>query len=447
MTYVVTVETHLPEDAPELDELHRVGAATLLRRGFDAVAGIEGPDGAEVDLIDTVVEVHPGGAVLQVYVDAVSLECAEEAVGSVAEEVLERSDLLAEWVVRSSEVRLHTDRARESLEAADGPDAPPSDPEARRARHTAGAAAAEEATADTPAPREGFRATAPRLRSFRPAAFGVRGAEGAAFRPGAGGEARPAGGGADGRTADLATGEATTGGLPRGDGATGDAPAAHAAPGDVRTEGVSPESAEVAAGAVVHAAELLVDELLDDVQLLAEEDTNAAACEGHLWHLGDLPPRYALRYDEHFARRFLVTAIALTTRFTDGGFRGLGCLAEQLVLKLLLEQAHITLDLYGLLDDGAVAALDAFAATVHEDRDFEWLYVDVTDGTDDATDGIDGGPAAEPPVIAPMSFATWFTPFGEDRYVHPYAADEPTTAAGEAAGTEDAEGAGDTEDV
>ncbi|TXS19603.1 hypothetical protein EAO71_33870 [Streptomyces sp. ms191] len=399
MTYVVTVETHTPEGAPELDELHRVGATALLRQGFDAVAGIEGPDGTDVDLIDTLVEVHPSGAVLQVFVDATSLELAEEAVGSVTEEVLERSELLADWVVRSSEVKLHTDRARESLEAAEGPDAPPSDLEARRARHTAGAASAAERAADGTDHRAGFRATAGRLRAFGPDAFGVRLPEQGPAR----GEADA--GAPRGGTAAVAEGVGEPG-TDRG-GAAGSA-----------TAGVSPESAEVAAGAIVHAAELLVDELFDDVQVLAEEDANAAACEGHLWHLGDLPPRYALQYDERFARRFLVTAVALTTRFTDGGFRRLGCVAEQLVLKLLLEQAHITLDLYDLLDDGVVAALEVFAAGVYEDRDFEWLY-------DDSMDGIDEDPAAESLGITPMAFGTWFMPFHEDRYVHPYAADDP----------------------
>ncbi|MFF9199813.1 hypothetical protein ACF09L_31875 [Streptomyces sp. NPDC014779] len=342
MTYVVTVETCIPDDAPDLDALGRFGAAVLLERGFGSVAGAEGPDGVEVDVLDVDVTPHARGAELSVTALAPSLESAEDAVGAVVQEVLDRTDLLTGWLVVSSEVRLHTDRARESLAAADGPDVPPSDPAARRARHTAGGARREdgededgvwsEVVEDAPDPETEIRAMAARLRSFEPAVFGA-----------------------------------------------------------------SPDTAELAAGALVHAAEVFIDELYDDVQALADEDTDVADCQGHLWHLDRLPARHAARYDEPFARRFLVTAVALTTRFTDGSFARLGCLAEELVLRFLLEQARAALELYGLLDADVLAALERFRAHVHE-----------------------GGAEEEPPLLG---FGTWFTPFGEDHYVHPYAAD------------------------
>ncbi|MFJ3582257.1 hypothetical protein ACIPPS_08470 [Streptomyces sp. NPDC090127] len=370
MTYVVTVETRAPAGAPDLDELQRVGVTALLQQGFDSVVGIEGPDGVEVDLLDTIMAVHPAGALLNVFVDASSLEVAEDAVGSVTQEVLEHSELLADWVVTSSEVKLHPDLARESLEAADGPDAPPSDLEARRAHHSAGADGSTGEVADTEDQVSGIRAMAACLRSFSPASFGVRSAEESEDDDDAGFR-------------------------------------------------VTPEEAELAAGAIVHGAVVLIDELFDDVRTLGHEQSNVAECEGDLWHLGDLPPRYAPRYDELFARRFLVTVVALTTRFTDGSFSQLGCLAEELALKLVLEQAHVTLDLRGLLDDGVAGALESFAAEVYEDMDVEWLY-------DDAADGIDGDPATESLGIAPTGFGRWFTAFGDGRGVHPYAADEPT---------------------
>ncbi|MEV7374070.1 hypothetical protein AB0O51_24730 [Streptomyces sp. NPDC090301] len=377
MTYVVTVDMCLPDGADELDALQQVGASALLEHGFDAVEAIEGPGGVEVDVLETIVAVHPRGAIVKVFVHASSLETAEDAVGSVAAEVLERSELLADWVVESSEVKLHIDLTRESLAAADGPDAPPSDLRARRARHTAGAGPGD-ATHPAP-PLDGaddesgedeeeeradleaqIRALAPRLLSFDP---------------------RPP---EDGSAADIGS-----------------------------------EAAELAAGALVYAAEVLIDELYDDVQTLADEETNVAECRAELWHLAELPPRYGLAYDELFARRFLVTAIALTTRFTDGSFRELGCLAEELVLKLLLQQAHSTLDLYGLLGDDVAEALGRFADEVYEDTDFEWLY-------DDARDGVDEDPALAGAGITPSAIGTWFTPFDDDRYVHPYAVDEET---------------------
>ncbi|WP_406063583.1 hypothetical protein OG462_33845 [Streptomyces sp. NBC_01077] len=372
MSYVVTVETRLPDGAGELDALQQVGASALLERGFDAVEGIEGPDGVEVDVLETIVAVHPGGSILKVFVHAPSLETAEDAVGSVAAEVLERSELLADWVVESSEVKLHIDLTRESLEAADGPDVPPSDLRARLAHHTAGPAAVEGTEEDGDDEHrvdleDQIRALAPRLSSFGPRSFG----------------------GVDPEEAEE--GEET-------------------AP-------VASEAAELAAGALVYAAEVLIDELYDDVQTLADEETNVADCQGDLWHLAELPPRYVLAYDELFARRFLVTAIALTTRFTDGSFQQLGCLAEELVLKILLQQTHATLDLYGLLSDDVADSLDRFADGVYEDMDFEWLY-------DESNDGIDEDPALAGTGITPLTIGTWFTPFGDGSYVHPYAVDE-----------------------
>ncbi|MFD0372198.1 hypothetical protein [Streptomyces sp. NPDC059071] len=383
MTYVVTVDTCIPDDTSDLDALGRFGAAVLLERGFGSVAGAEGPDGVEVDVLDVTVAPHARGAELTVTALAPSLEVAEDAVGAVAQEVLDREEPLAGWLVVSSEVRLHTDRARESLAAADGPDAPPSDPAARRARHAAarrggppghdgaggqGYGAGDggdedgvwsDVVEDAPDPETEIRAAAVRLRSFEPAVFGA-----------------------------------------------------------------SPDTAELAAGALVHAAEVLIDELYDDVQALADEDTDVAGCQGHLWHLDRLPVQHAACYDEPFARRFLVTAVALTTRFTDGGFRRLGCLAEELVTRFLLEQARAALDLYGLLDDDVVVALERFHAHVRAEA------------------GIGADPGPEPPLLG---FGTWFTPFGEDCYVHPYATDsaasEASAASDEGQSAEEPEGA------
>ncbi|WP_189967764.1 hypothetical protein [Streptomyces violascens] len=124
-----------------MDLLQRAGGVAILESGLDSVEGIEGPDGMEVDLHETIVAVYPGGALLKIFVDAPALEFAEEAVRSVVGELLERSDLLAEWTVDRCEVQLHPDLAQESLAAADGPDAPPDDPASRKARHAAQAAA------------------------------------------------------------------------------------------------------------------------------------------------------------------------------------------------------------------------------------------------------------------------------------------------------------------
>ncbi|QRX93110.1 hypothetical protein [Streptomyces noursei] len=186
---------------------------------------------------------------------------------------------------------------------------------------------------------------------------------------------------------------------------------------------VSVDDAELAAGALVWATDVLLDELFQDAYALAAEEMNVAERDRPMWLLDELPSRYALQYDVRFARRFLVTAIVLTTRFTEGSFEQLSCVAEELVLRLLLGRAEVTLETFGLLDEGVSSALECFAEMVYEDMDHEWLY-------DDSKDGIDESPVGEYLGVAPLGLASWFKPFGEDRYVHPYAVDEPIAEEG-----------------
>ncbi|MFJ8955162.1 hypothetical protein ACIRO1_34200 [Streptomyces sp. NPDC102381] len=375
--YVVTVDTQTTEGTPEMDELQRVGAIALLEQGFDAVEGIEGPDGMEVEVVDSLVAVHPGGALLKVFAHAPTLEIAEEAVRTLVQGLLERTELLAEWTVEKCEVQLHPELAQESLDAATGPEAPAADPATRRAHlsqttHTSAPSQAEIA-ADSEKTRRQMLSLASQLKAFGPQMFGVITEE----------EKE------DEEFCDY--------------------------------EGVAEEDAQLAAGALIWATDVTIDQLFMDVHTLTEADTNVAECEDVLWHLEDLPRRYALRYDEQFARRFLVTVIAMTTRFTQGTFTQLSCVAEELALRLLLNEAKVCLETFGLLDDGVEQALDGFADLVYEDMDHEWLY-------DDAADGIEDSPVGEMSRIAPMGLADWFKPFNEGRYVHPYAMDTLTGA-------------------
>ncbi|MFF5147812.1 hypothetical protein ACFY6U_50290 [Streptomyces sp. NPDC013157] len=228
------MDTHIPEGAPEMDPLQRAGAVALIEDGFDSVEAIEGPDGIEVDLLDSIVAVYPGGALLKVFVDGPALEFAEKAVRSVVGELLELSELLADWHIERCEVELHPELAQESLDAADGPDAPPDDPADRKARH-AGPPTAEDDDYDAEAQAETVRgqmlALADELRSFPPVMFGVLDDE-------------------DDEDEDI-----------------------------VSEFAVSPEDAKLAAGALVYATDILVDELFQDVQTLTQEETNAAECD------------------------------------------------------------------------------------------------------------------------------------------------------------------------
>ncbi|WP_425826156.1 hypothetical protein [Streptomyces fractus] len=372
----MTVDAQTADGTPELDELQRVGAIALLEQGFEAVDGIEGPDGMEATVVDTLVGAHPGGALLKVFAHSPTLEIAEAAVRALVEELLERTELLAEWTVEKCEVELHPDLAQESLDAAAGPGAPPDDPAARRAHlakaaHTPAPSETEtETAADSAKIRRQMFSLASQLRAFGPQMFGV--------------------------VTEEAQGGEEFGGY----------------------AGTSHEDAQLAAGALLWAANVMIDQLFMDVHTLTEADTNVAECTDVLWHLEDLPRRYALRYDAKFARRFLVTVTAMTTRFTHGTFTQLGCIAEELALRILLTEAKVCLETFGLLDDGVEQALDCFADLVYEDMDHEWLY-------DDAADGIGDSPAGELLRITPMGLADWFSPFSEERCVHPYARETP----------------------
>ncbi|GCD44713.1 hypothetical protein GKJPGBOP_04423 [Streptomyces paromomycinus] len=359
-----------------MDALQRAGAVALLEKGISSVETIEGPDGMEVDIFESIVAVHPGGALLKIFVDAPALEFAEEAVQTVVGELLERSELLAEWTVDRCEVQLHPKLAQESLDAADGPDTSPADAAARKAHHAertsaGGGQEKYDAEAETQAARSRMLTMSAELRSFPPVMFGVLD--------------------------------------PEDDDGEGEE--------DVDA-GLLAEDAKLAAGALVYGTHLLVDELFQDVQTLTQTRSNVAECEKPLWLLEELPGRYALEYDAHFARRFLVTAIAMTSRFTSGTFQQLSCLAEELALRLLLREASVCLETFGLMDESVAAALEAFTENVYEDMDHEWLY-------DDSVDEIDEGAAGEALGVTPMAIGSWFTPFNKGRYVHPYAGAAP----------------------
>jgi hypothetical protein len=125
--------------------------------------------------------------------------------------------------------------------------------------------------------------------------------------------------------------------------------------------------------------------------------------------LEGLPPRFADRYDETFARA-LVVAVADVTRRLVAGWEPLGCVAEELGLRLLLDQAEVQLeDAEVPVGDGWRAWLEEY---LFEDPDHEMLYEPPLDGED--------GPPGEGLAGVPMRFEDWFTPFGSGRPLPPY---------------------------
>lgn len=115
MEYQLTAEVVPPADAPDLDALQRHGVAALLDEHLDQLAGIEGPDGVEIEPIDHRVAVHPGGALVNWVLDAPALVFAEDAARHVLTDLLERSELLGEWRVRRCEVTASDDELEAAL--------------------------------------------------------------------------------------------------------------------------------------------------------------------------------------------------------------------------------------------------------------------------------------------------------------------------------------------
>jgi hypothetical protein len=262
-------------------------------------------------------------------------------------ELLERTEPLADWQITRCAVELNSALLQESLDAADGPDAPPADPAERARRHAAAEPAPAQGRldqAEVDAMRTRLRTLAPALEAFPLDRFGFCDDE------------------------------------------------------DERT--VSREAAEIAAGALVFAIDLLVDELFTDLAGLEEDGPTVAESDATFMLLDDLPSQHADEYTVLFARRLTVTAVTLTARLTQPHFTGPHCVAEDILLRVLLTQAEVTADLYDLLTD------------------------EVTTAFENLTDTLDEDPAHDPLDHAPPGVENWFVPFDAESPVHPYATND-----------------------
>jgi hypothetical protein len=120
--YQLTAEIAAPADNPQLDALQQHGVAALLDEHLDALAGIEGPDGVEIEPVDHQIAVQVDGATITWVLDAPALAFAEDAAQHALKELLERTDLLADWSVRRCEVTASDDELAAALEDGDDED-------------------------------------------------------------------------------------------------------------------------------------------------------------------------------------------------------------------------------------------------------------------------------------------------------------------------------------
>lgn len=178
--------------------------------------------------------------------------------------------------------------------------------------------------------------------------------------------------------------------------------------------------AEALAGCLVHAANVMVPNLFEDVHALLSsfdaqqgaEDENGEPVEPEYeiagtWHLSALPERLVHRYTPGFAMDFTVAFIDLTSRLT-APWTPLSCVAQELGFQLLMDQV-------GAVAEDAGIELDEQWRLVLTERFLEDERV--LDLYDPAKDGVENEPVAEgEPSLA---FDDWFTPF-DDRTLPPF---------------------------
>lgn len=158
-----------------------------------------------------------------------------------------------------------------------------------------------------------------------------------------------------------------------------------------------------AARALHDASCIAVDEVFEDLQLLAEPDTTFE--DGFL---GMYYPQARLpRYTPAVARKLYVCIVLLGWQLAQRNPMLHACVAEELAGYVLIERARVLLEI-----DGRRADFADFEDEFFEDLDFEMLF-------DLAFDGIMESEVARWMRFANLAFADWCRPFGQ-RAIHPY---------------------------
>jgi hypothetical protein len=142
-----------------------------------------------------------------------------------------------------------------------------------------------------------------------------------------------------------------------------------------------PESALLAAGALMMAATIVIDELFQDVRLLGR-DTVADSDE--VFMVLELPERFARHYDGRFARNFLIAMIMVTGRLAEVEWTSPASVDEALALHVVVKRARVLLDMHELFDEQTLRRLyHGFDDAAYDDVDHEWLYQRDMDGFED----------------------------------------------------------------
>ncbi|MCO4238548.1 hypothetical protein NG702_14180 [Pseudarthrobacter sp. MDT3-28] len=174
---------------------------------------------------------------------------------------------------------------------------------------------------------------------------------------------------------------------------------------------VSPEDRKTAvsqtlllAGLLWNSSGLLVDQLFRDLGTMTALDAITSSDVAGSAVLSSLPPQFATSYDATFTRKFIVVASDVTASLVRG-WTAPGCLAAELAVRCLLDQAEITEDIYELdLPKDWRAQVEE---VLLEEAESPALYSDSPDIPE-----IDAGK---------QRIEGWFTPFTSGSTVPPYA--------------------------
>jgi hypothetical protein len=158
------------------------------------------------------------------------------------------------------------------------------------------------------------------------------------------------------------------------------------------------------AGLLWNSSSILVDQLFRDLGTLSTLDAASPADIAGTSVLSSLPPQFSAYYDAKFTQKFIVVAADVTASLVRG-WTAPGCLAAELAVRCLLDQAEITEDIYELdLPEEWRAQVEE---VLLEDADSEALFSDSLDVLEDDADR--------------LGFEQWFRPFAPGDTVPPYA--------------------------
>ncbi len=162
------------------------------------------------------------------------------------------------------------------------------------------------------------------------------------------------------------------------------------------------------AGLLWNSSSILIDQLFRDLGTLHELATVTPEAIARTSVLSSLPPQFASSYDAKFTQRFIVVASDVTASLARGWIAP-GCLAGELAVHCLLDQARITEDIYELdLPEEWRAIVEE---VLLEDADSEILYADDASEADGAREQGAGS----------LDIRHWFEPFTPADAVPPYA--------------------------